>query len=101
MGNSSIKDRTLLHPLLDKKFLKKIKNKFEKELKETLKYLESKLDENSNQNIIDNYNTTKKELENIELSEAAGHIMRSKAKWTELGENNSSYFLRLEKQNYI
>ena len=53
MGNSSIKDRTLLHPLLDKKFLKKIKNKFEKELKETLKYLESKLDENSNQNIID------------------------------------------------
>jgi hypothetical protein len=66
-----------------------------------LKDLESKLDENTNQNILENYNTTKKELENIEFSESAGHILLSKAKWTELGEKNSSYFLALEKQNYL
>jgi len=41
----------------------------------------------------------KKELEELKLYETKGSILRSKAKWTEEGEKNSSYFLTLEKRN--
>ena len=47
----------------------------------------------------DFYNV-KRELENIELERTRGIILRSKVQWTEEGEKNTSYFLRLEKNNY-
>jgi len=80
---------------------KKEKKKFKNELEETLKELEASLDQLLDTEKLEIYKTTKKELENIENSEAAGHILRSKAKWTELGEKNSSFFLTLEKRNYL
>ncbi len=43
----------------------------------------------------------KHELELIEeIHKARGAMLRSKCKWTEEGEKNPSYFLRLEKHNY-
>jgi len=48
----------------------------------------------------DEFNSTKQELELIERHKARGIILRSKCRWVEDGEKNSSYFLRLEKNNY-
>ena len=50
--------------------------------------------------VLNRYNTVKNELENIEKSKTRGIILRSKAKWVEEGEKNTSYFLRLERANY-
>ena len=55
---------------------------------------------NLNPNIIEQFSVTKRELEAIECHRARGAILRSKVRWTEEGEKNTSYFLRLEKQNY-
>lgn len=35
------------------------------------------------------------------MKKISGSIIRSKIKWTEHGEKNSSFFLNLEKRNYI
>ena len=73
------------------------------------KNLNKKYDElfnkvHSNENvpdmILNEYNTTKIELENIEKEKSRGIILRSKVRWTEEGEKNTSYFLRLERSNY-
>ena len=50
--------------------------------------------------VLNRYNTVKNELENIEKSKTRGIILRSKVKWVEEGEKNTSYFLRLERANY-
>ena len=50
--------------------------------------------------LMDQYNSVKSELENIEKVKSRGIILRSKAKWVEEGEKNTSYFLRLERANY-
>jgi hypothetical protein len=47
------------------------------------------------------YHVNKTELDNIALNKAQGAIIRSRIKWTEEGEKNTSYFLQLEKHNYI
>jgi exonuclease III len=91
--------RTFSIPYCIKK--KKDKNKFKKELEERLENMESQLDDIHNTTHTEIYKITKKELENIEHFEASGHILRSKAKWTEEGEKNTSYFLNLEKRNYL
>lgn len=46
------------------------------------------------------YNSIKQELESIDRHQAMGAIVRAKCLWTEEGERNTSYFLRLEKRNY-
>ena len=40
-------------------------------------------------------------LQNLRESRVEGGITRSRARWHELGENNSSYFLILEKRNCV
>lgn len=54
------------------------------------------LDETTIQNFYD----TKSQLENLERERSKGIILRAKSQWVEDGEKNTSYFLRLEKQNY-
>ena len=53
------------------------------------------------ENTLNEYNKIKKELELIEREKARGVIMRSKVQFVEEGEKCTSYFLRLEKSNYI
>ena len=52
------------------------------------------------ENLMNQYHSVKSELENIEKTKSRGIIMRSKVKWVEEGEKNTSYFLRLERANY-
>ncbi len=47
------------------------------------------------------YNSIKEELEKIEEIETKSAILRSMAKWSEAGEKNSKYVLKLEKRNAI
>ncbi len=46
------------------------------------------------------YKNINTEIEQIERHKARGIILRSKCRWTEEGEHNTSYFLRLEKNNF-
>ena len=48
-----------------------------------------------------NNNMEKRDLENIYDYRAKGAMLRSKARYVEDGEKNSSYFLNLEKRNYM
>ena len=46
------------------------------------------------------FSTVENDIKEIERHKARGIILRSKCKWVEEGEKNTSYFLRLEKQNF-
>ena len=56
--------------------------------------------ENVDETVIQEYNTVKNQLETILNDRSRGIILRSKVQWTEEGERNTSYFLRLERSNY-
>ncbi len=73
---------------------------FKLNLENELLRLQQELDYNNSETTLHNYNSSKRELEQIEISETHSHIFRSKIKWTEVGENNSKFFLSLEKTNY-
>ena len=57
-------------------------------------------DSEVNEAITNEFYQIKAQLEGIELERARGIILRSKTQWVEEGEKNTSYFLRLEKQNF-
>ena len=76
----------------------KDKRQFEARLKSEIKLLESELDHG--EDVYEIYNTTKKELEQIEEEASRGSIIRSRAQWIEEGENCSKYFMQLENRNY-
>ena len=95
-----LKIRSFSVPYCIKK--KKERAKFKKKLESDLENLQAKLDENNNDNeLLENYNTTKKEMEDIEKENINKLIFRSKARWVEEGEKNTRYFLNLEKKNYL
>ena len=52
------------------------------------------------QNILSEYEKTKKELQKIYEEKGRGAIFRSKARWTENGEKPTKYFFNLEKTRY-
>ena len=52
------------------------------------------------EDILTELNSLKYEIEQVERHKAKGIILRSKCRWTEEGEHNTSYFLRLEKNNF-
>ena len=52
------------------------------------------------QEILSEFYSVKTELENLEKDHARGIILRSKVQFVEEGEKCTSYFLRLEKNNY-
>ena len=75
--------------------------KFENDLNKRFMELYNQLQTNDyNENIQQEYNSTKFELEQIEKQKARGILIRSKCRWAEEGEKSTSYFLRLEKHNF-
>ena len=82
--------------------LKKVKNEHEKELNEKYNELFSKINTHHNvpENVLNEYNKVKRELETLERENARGIIVRSKIQFVEEGEKCTSYFLRKEKSNY-
>ncbi len=56
------------------------------------------LDTNPTQVNFDRFQISKKELEHIKNEDIKAHIFRSKIKWSEEGERNTSFFLNLEKR---
>ncbi len=69
-------------------------------LEKELEDLQAKLDNDPNINTHKLYKLNKNELEQIENDEVNMQIFKSKVKWTEEGENNSKFFLLLEKRNF-
>ena len=72
----------------------------QRELETTLEKLEKELAENPSVELYAEYNVCKLELERFLANKAVGAILRSRTKWVEEGEKNSSYFLKLEHRNY-
>ena len=78
-------------------------NKVEAELLRSLKRLDALISEHGEDPCDDNmqeFETTKKELERLEESKTKGTILRAKARWSEHGEKCTKYFASLEKRNY-
>ena len=50
------------------------------------------------QNILSEYEKLKKELQEIYEGKGRGAVFRSKARWTENGENPTKYFLTLKRR---
>ena len=75
---------------------KKKSKEFEQELKSRAEYLEICL----NSTNYEEYNTIKKELEQINNEYSLGQQIRSKAKYIEESEQNSAFFSREETRNY-
>ena len=78
----------------------------QKALESRLRELEQRIVDNEaeTENIINGYESTKAELEQIHNHIANGIILRSKVTWYEEGEKNNKYFLSLEnetKQNHM
>ena len=81
-----------------------IKNKKESsqylaDLNDRLCLLEDKISCTPTPNIIEEYNLTKNEIENIYNEKAMGHMVRSRVKLIAEFEKPSKYFLNLEKAN--
>ena len=81
---------------------KKQRSKLKTELEDRLAFLYKLYDNDPDlSSIKDDMVITKSELEKIEKHETSGAIFRTKAMWIEQGEQNSKYFLTLEKRNYV
>jgi len=52
-------------------------------------------------NLLNEYFTLKAKLEKVLNKKIKGTILHSKAQWYENGEENSKYFLNLEKRNFL
>ncbi len=59
---------------------KKERTAFKRNQENELMRLQQELDYNNSETTLDNYNSTKQELEQIEISETHSHIFRSKIK---------------------
>ena len=74
--------------------VKRDKEKFEKELITEITNLEK---QDQTEEVIENIELMKTELEKIAKLKAEGAAVRARAQWVEEGEKSSSYFLNLEK----
>jgi hypothetical protein len=76
-----------------------------KEKREKIQILENIVEQyenlpNSEHNVtLNQYNSSKIELENFLNEKTKGQILRSKVNWYEHSEKNSKFFLNLEKRN--
>ena len=68
-------------------------------LEKKVKELESRLRSNSDEALVEQYNKSKNESENLYNYITEGIIIRSKVNWYEYGEKSSKYVLSLEKKN--
>ena len=69
------------------------------ELESKVKEFEEQLTTASNDQLINDYNKCKKELESLYDNITDGIILRSRATWYEKGEKSTKYFLNLEKKS--
>ena len=76
----------------------KIKRQMLKDITQELHEMEKGLDEGDIE-LLERYNSLKREYERIQDNFTRGIVVRSRAKWIEDGEKNTKYFLQLEKQN--
>ena len=84
------------------KVKRKRENTYEKELQRELIKLNEQIKDGGNENqIIEEMTRVEQNIKSIENERINSIIFRSKAKWTEDGEKNSSYFLKLEKKQYL
>lgn len=106
--NSNVKSNVLKWEMLKikcrefaQKFSKgECKKKIEKvELERKLSLLESDLDKQNDDLVKEEYIRIREKLEKINKYECRGAGIRSRVKWMEDGEKNTSYFLSLEKRN--
>ena len=83
--------------------IKKAKNRKEREdsIQTELIVLKYKLDEEYNIADNDRYQTLLKEQEILNNLYTKGAILRSKAKYVEMGERNTKYFFNLERKNQL
>ncbi len=77
----------------------KADRQMEHELTQKLKELEISIASDPSDDTVAEYNVVKLELDRLLLSKARGAMLRSKAKWVEESEKNTSYFLKLERRN--
>ena len=63
--------------------------------------LDADLSENNDSETFDELSMCKNKLENSHQKLSEGLIVRSRARWYELGEKPTAYFLSLEKRNYV
>jgi hypothetical protein len=82
------------------------KNKAKKE-RDTIKEkviqvneLEKTINKEPTDEILEQYNESKKYIEQYNKEQANGARIRSKVNWAEFGEKNTKFFLNLEKRNY-
>ena len=68
-------------------------------LEKKVSELEILIRSSSDEELLNQYNKSKNELENLYNYITEGIILRSKVNWYEYGENSSKYFLSLEKRN--
>ena len=89
---------TILYSCNKAKYNKKV----ERELEQKLNIIEEKLNTNIHLSEVEylEYIRTKSDWESHINRRNNGIILRSKAKWVEEGENNTKYFLNLQKRNY-
>ena len=82
-------------------FIKKAKERKSRliSLVKRIAELESLISSSSSQELLDEYNKCKYDLEILYDYITAGIILRSKSDWYEHGEKSSKYFLNLEKHN--
>jgi hypothetical protein len=58
------------------------------------------LDSNPSEQTLNNFESTKLEIENHNNEKTKGVLLRAKVEWAEMGERNTKFFLSLEKRNY-
>ena len=68
-------------------------------MRKKINELEIQIRSNSDEALLDQYNKSKNESENLYNYITEGTILRSEVKWYEYGEKSSKYFFRLEKRN--
>ena len=95
---SEIRSFTVPYTSKKKKENTQLEQNLNKRYTELYSQIQSNLE--TEKHILEEFYTVKSEIEFIEKHKARGLMLRSKAQWIEEGETNSSYFLKLEKQNY-
>ena len=69
-------------------------------LEDEIAYVEKCYLHNPSEELLVTLNEKHSKLEKLYETKAKGVIIRSRARWTELGEKNTKYFFNLEKKNY-
>lgn len=76
------------------------RNKMQTNLEKDISRLEELYSKTCDHEVLVSLNTKKRDLETLYGYKAKGAIIRSRARWVDDGEKNTSYFFNLEKRHY-